>query len=120
MIMALNHPTNTGLTQSQTHNHNSEVPSNKQAPPSYPKSRPPTTSASAHRQAGSRVAAQTGEENNEEEIVEIVKTETPHTEEEVEAEGVMTAYDETYGGQYEDPQYSDQYGLLDPDDSAQG
>ena len=49
-----------------------------------------------------------------------MKTETPHTEEEVEAEGVMTAYDETYGGQYEDPQYSDQYELLDPDDSAQG
>ena len=54
--------------------------------------------------------------------MEIVKTEGRHQEDEVEGEGegVMTEYDETYGGQYEDPQYSDQYGLLDPDDSAQG
>ena len=59
-------------------------------------------------------------QDNEEEIVEIVKTETGHQEGEVEGEGVMTEYDESYGGQYEDPQYSDQYGLLDPDDSAQG
>ena len=63
-------------------------------------------------------------QDNEEEIVEIVKTETSHQgqggELEVEGEGAMTEYDETYGDQYEDPQYSDQYGLLDQDDSVQG
>ena len=61
-------------------------------------------------------------QDNEEEIVEIVKTETSHQggELEVEGEGTMTEYDESYGDQYEDPQYSDQYGLLDQDDSVQG
>ena len=54
--------------------------------------------------------------------MEIVKTEAGHHEGEVEGEGegVMTEYDESFGGQYEDPQYSDQYGLLDQDDSVQG
>ena len=52
--------------------------------------------------------------------MELVKTETSHQVEEVEGEGVMTEYDESYGGQYEDPQYSDQYGLLEQDDSVQG
>ena len=53
--------------------------------------------------------------------MEIVKTESRHQEDQEEGEeGAMTEYDESYGGQYEDPQYSDQYGLLDPDDSAQG
>ena len=54
--------------------------------------------------------------------MEIVKTETSqgHQEEEVEGGGVMTEYDESYGGQYEDPQYNDHYGLMDQDDSVQG
>ena len=56
--------------------------------------------------------------------MEIVKTERHQELDQVDQvegeEGAMTEYDESYGGQYEDPQYSDQYGLLDPDDSAQG
>ena len=53
--------------------------------------------------------------------MEIVKTESRHQEDQEEGEeGAMTEYDESYGGQYEDPQYSDQYGLLEQDDSVQG
>ena len=37
-----------------------------------------------------------------------------------EEEGQLAQYDETYAGEYEEPQYSEQYGMMDQDNSQQG
>jgi len=101
-----------GLTQSQS---SGTAPAKAQQavpPPSVPVSR----------QTPSRPRA----DHTEEEVVEIVKSEpSQHSSLAAEVyggeeEGVMAEYDESYGGQYEEQQYSEQYGVMEQDNSVQG
>ena len=75
-----------------------------------------------------RPAARARTNTTEQEVVEVVKSEPSQNvaypaevyEGGEEVEGQLAQYDETYAGEYEEPQYSEQYGMMDQDNSQQG